>query len=438
MLFGQGGPSLEVHGVLHEKVRDAQTNNRYTSLASLCADVFAATSEVISRSTMHTWMHSLGFEHGEKKLSGLQAKYAHARVRRYLLDYSVLLDRERRGEIVLVWMDESYIHAGYCSRFGWYVKGGEGGVTANRVRGSEKGKRLIVIHAMTRDGMLAKENLDPSDNLDEACASAAIVTSKLSAEGVEPEDYHDTLDGVKFLQWMRNRLLPAFKAKYPRKKMVLILDNAKYHHARGEDWISPSTMRLAELGNFLRVAKVKSITLDDGTVLPAAKFTRDGRQGGPGVKKLREVVTDYVKSHPGINTTLVEQLMKEAKHELLYTPPYESWLQPIELVWARAKHAVARQANSDRKWQETQQQMIDALQGITPELCTSIISHTETLMDEWLKSDEAGSLKRHGSLDCLSRLSPQQRSQCSDLNLPDTLLTGAVEDEKENQDGMQE
>ena len=64
------------------------------------------------------------------------------------------------------------------------------------------------------------------------------------------------------------------------------------------------------------------------------------------------VVSDFIKSRyaPVIdNTTLVQQLnqMKEEhKHELLlqYTPQYESWLQPIELVWASrwVKHRISR------------------------------------------------------------------------------------------------
>ena len=29
--------------------------------------------------------------------------------------------------------------------------------------------------------------------------------------------------------------------------MVLILDNAKYHHCRGEDWVSPNKMKKTEL-----------------------------------------------------------------------------------------------------------------------------------------------------------------------------------------------
>jgi hypothetical protein len=73
---------------------------------------------------------------------------------------------------------------------------------------------------MTKDGMLEKFGVNPSDNLEEKCASAAIVTNKLSAEGYEPKDHHSTLNGDKFLQWMKNRLIPAFKKKYPRNKMV--------------------------------------------------------------------------------------------------------------------------------------------------------------------------------------------------------------------------
>ena len=62
-----------------------------------------------------------------------------------------------------------------------------------------------------------------------------------------------------------------------------------------------------------------------------------------------------------MNTTLVHQLMKKHKYELLYTPPYESWLQPIELVWANVKRQVAMSASNVRKWQETKDQTKAAL-----------------------------------------------------------------------------
>jgi transposase len=434
MLFGVGGPSLEVEKIVHRAVEEAARDNVYISLATIRAKIFSATGEEIPKSTMADWMGKMQLEYGEKKLSGLKAEYARALIRRFVFEYSELLSLERKKSHVLVWMDESYIHAGYCSHFSWFHRTDD--VVPNRVRGSEKGKRLIIMHALTRDGMLEKLDANPSDSLEETCPSAAIVTSKLSAEGFEPEDYHDTLNGDRFIAWMKNRLIPAFESKYGRKKMILILDNASYHHARGEDWVTANKMNKLELANFLRRVGVSSIKLEDGRVVPASKFTADYKKDGSGGVKatdLKKVVADYIRSHPAINTTLVQQIMKPHGYRLVYTPPYESWLQPIELVWARVKHQVAKQSHSDRKWQETAEQTREALSGLSKELCASLITHTEKLMDEWLKTKDAGSLRQHGSLDALRLLSPTQRMQCTDLNLPDGLLTGDADEDQENQ-----
>ena len=113
---------------------------------------------------------------------------------------------------------------------------------------------------------------------------------------------------------------------------------------------------------------------------------------------MRRVLSGYLESHPGTNSTVVQQLMSEKKHELFYTPPYESWLQPIELIWARVKHTVAMQSSRSRKYQQTQEQTRAALSGITAELCSKLILHTEKLMSQWLSSPEAGSLSRWGTL----------------------------------------
>jgi len=431
--FAEGGPSLPVQEVIHELMKEAVEKNVYASTTTIRADVLSRTDEDIPKTTMLRWLKQMGYEHGEKKLTGLPAKYAAALIRRYILKYSEHLQAEKEGGSVLVWMDESYIHAGYCTRYSWFHRTND--VVPNRVRGSDKGKRLIIIHAMTKDGMLEHPKAKPSDNLSQKCKSAAIVTDKLSVKGFEPEDYHDTMNGEKFLEWINNRLIPAFKAKYKKKKMVLILDNAKYHHARGEDWVNANTMSKVELGTFLRQVKVPSINVG-GYKFKADKYTADWLKkgkGGPTVEQLREVVRDYIKSHPAINTTLVHQALDRHDYELLYTPAYESWLQPIELVWARVKHEVATQSMLGRKWQETQEQTRVALKNIDKNLCAKLIRHTHTFMDEWLQTDEAGTLKQHGSLAVLRALSPEEREQCTDLNMEgDGLLVGGVKVDKAN------
>ena len=60
--------------------------------------------------------------------------------------------------------------------------------------------------------------------------------SRNTAEWVWPakskfKDYHDIMDGEGFKWWLANRLIPAFTARYgPEKKMILVMDNASYHH----------------------------------------------------------------------------------------------------------------------------------------------------------------------------------------------------------------
>ena len=175
--------------------------------------------------------------------------------------------------------------------------------------------------------------------------SASVVSTTLSADGVSPEDYHDTMNGDKFISWIRNRLIPAFEKIFgKRKKMCLILDNAKYHHARGEDWLTPRTMKAPQLAEALRQIKVDSVT--DGT---------------------------------------------------------HTWKSNTFSMLKRGKDgAVAMQSSrTARKYQETAEQTKTALSEVPASLCQSTIAHTEKLMSKWLSSPEAGSLHDWPSLDQL-------------------------------------
>ena len=439
LLFGEGGAPIPVQSVVFTKLEETKQLNTYASLSTLGANILQETGIDVPRSTLHYWLKEMGAIHADKKLTGLTEKHAYARIRSYVMRYAEMLREEARGNVVPVWMDESYIHTGYCVSKGWFFPSASAaaGPVTNRVTGSEKGKRIIIIHAMSRKGMLEQKGVVPSDNLAQVQPSACVVSTTLSSEGISPEDYHDTMNGDKFLAWLKNRLIPAFKAQFGRRKMCLIMDNAGYHHIHGADWVTPSKMNKVELGSFLRYAKYKEITVIDQTtgektIFKAAKFTADMSQGGPGVEAMKKVVSDHVKSHPSINTTLVQQLMKPLGYSLLYTPPYESWLQPIELVWAQAKHKVATQAMKERTHQQTAQQTIEALQSISEEACANIIAHTEKLMSNWLTTSEAGSLQSFGSLESLKFATPAQLKRCTDLSLENAGIIGEADVEKEN------
>jgi len=129
----------------------------------------------------------------------------------------------------------------------------------------------------------------------------------------------------------------------------------------------------------------------------------------------------YIASYPGMNTVLA-QLMKHEGYELLYAPPYESWMQPIELMRARVKHEVATQSRRGRTHQQTADQTRTALTNITARTCQNIICHTHKLMDEWLRSSAAGSLQSFGNLAALQRATEEQLKMCDDLAADDGVV----------------
>jgi hypothetical protein len=240
--------------------------------------------------------------------------------------------------------------------------------------------------------------------------------------------------------WMRTRLIPTFKARYPGKKMYLVLDNAKYHHHRGEDWITPAKMNLGQCARFLRENGVPQITITSGKgerqhtyTVKANKFSADRKDGGPTMAGIRDAVKTYLLSHPGMNTTVPRQLMDDANFSLIYTPPYESWLQPIELVWARMKHTVSTQAFLGRTHQETAAQTYASFDHIDISLCSSLLSHVHKLIDSWLKTDAAGSLRRFESMAGIKAASEEELATVNDLYVTDTSIVGNNQQEEEEE-----
>ena len=96
--------------------------------------------------------------------------------------------------------------------------------------------RLVVLNATTMDNFVVTRNeagfpIAEKSLGKSASAIAPMVTSEWiwEANG-KVTDYHKNMDGDGFERWMENRLIPAFEALYPGKKMILVMDNASYHH----------------------------------------------------------------------------------------------------------------------------------------------------------------------------------------------------------------
>jgi hypothetical protein len=62
-------------------------------------------------------------------------------------------------------------------------------------------------------------------------------------------DYHNNMNSKNFSKWVDCKLIPSFEKIYPNKKMIVICDNAPYHHKRQIGRLSlKSKQQLLQLG----------------------------------------------------------------------------------------------------------------------------------------------------------------------------------------------
>ena len=114
--------------------------------------------------------------------------------------------------VIIVYVDESYIHAHHASKKGWFHP-------SNRdVVGDDNGTSLIISHAMTDSGLLAVPDEIASNWLSEPALTAELVFEEVLEGGQDDSNYHNTMTGAKFIAWLRNRLLPTFAEMYPARR----------------------------------------------------------------------------------------------------------------------------------------------------------------------------------------------------------------------------
>lgn len=227
-------------------------------------------------------------------------------MRSFIEHLAVALREQEAATAILVYTDESYVHERHACKKGWYSKSSP---TQNNVQGhGGGGKRLIIIHAMSREGMLDTEGAIATDWLYEVVPTAEYIFEGAVIDG----DYHKTIDGERWLNWLRHRLIPTFKQLYPNKKMYLVLDNARYHKHRDHTWISPNTMSKTECVSFLEQHNIKSITVEReraSITFPSSTFDKRNSKSHPAplLPELQSAVKGHLAIHPHLNKTAIQK-----------------------------------------------------------------------------------------------------------------------------------
>ena len=114
-----------------------------------------------------------------------------------------------------IYLDETYVNKNHSNQFTWYLN--EDGPWVNKPSGV--GPRLIIVHAMSRDGWV--------DN-------AKLVFQAKRRTG----DYHGQMNWDNFSRWFTTQLLP----NIPDRSLI-ILDNAQYHNVYLEETLAPNGVK---------------------------------------------------------------------------------------------------------------------------------------------------------------------------------------------------
>jgi hypothetical protein len=388
--------SLPAELLMHELVQKQKEEGISITSATIAAELRSRLALTVHRSTVRRWLHLLGYSWRHKRyVGGMKPQAKNVRIRQFILEYAAALAEEAAGRAIVVYMDESFIHTHLASKYGWLRK------SDRDVIGDDDGKRLIILHAMTDSGLLAVSDEIASNWLNEPALTAELVFEEVMEDGQDGSDYHNTMTGPKFVAWLRNRLLPTFAHLYPGKKMFLVLDNAAYHKPRDESWVSNSkAQNKHELAHLLMDLGEQELTTVGPSPrrVPAHLFEAKVSAGGPSKDDLLAAVQAWLDAHPDHNRTVVEQLMTDAGHTLVYTPPFCPEVQPIELLWAAIKRYVAARSTHNRSMTEAREQTEQAFERITKMFCNSVVKHCHDWIDGFLATDEAEDLQQCGTL----------------------------------------
>jgi hypothetical protein len=281
---------------------------------------------------------------------------------------------------VVAYMDETWVWRYHSQKKGIHKRGTRGGGPK-----SFEGSRLIVIDAITKDGALRADDEEDED---------LMLSALWSYEYDKTGDYHDAFNGEKFELWIEQHFIPTFKAKYPGKICVLILDNSSTHST---GMTNPFTTSKTKCTDFLREWYDENAHLDNPTITAV----RDGEtvefaipeEGnfayyprGPSKEEVQKALFDLWEEHDDPHlVTWVEERFAELGWIVIFTPPYMCDFQPIEKYWANIKNHIGRKYFKGRTMQWIAAEFDFRARTVNT---GDLVRHSMDDMNTWIKNDD--------------------------------------------------
>ncbi|CAN0169096.1 unnamed protein product [Ascophyllum nodosum] len=196
------------------------------------------------------------------------------RIRMFLAEMDRAKRAEDAGEAVVVYMDESFVHQAHASVYSYFLADKNGEVDSAFGRTTGKGQRMIIVHAITKWGPLVTRvpvsdfpieegwfKAKPKSKGKQGGKDFALQDEK-TAEFSGKQNRRRGMTDAMFMEWLQHRLTPAFNEVFPGKKMILVLDNASYHHGCDAEVRVPETNTKKYNVGLLRSYKARSIKVE--------------------------------------------------------------------------------------------------------------------------------------------------------------------------------
>ena len=94
---------------------------------------------------------------------------------------------------------------------------------------------------------------------------------------------------------------------------------------------------------------------------------------------------ELIDKHAPEPTYIIDEIAKQAGHEVVRTPPYHPELQPIEICWGVVKNEVGR--NCDFTMSNLEIQLEKAFDKVTKDTCRKVVKRVREVENKFWQED---------------------------------------------------
>lgn len=332
-----GEPIKNVQTIVRQFVRSQNLEGQRVSVERI--KKFLQSKHSVDIPKMNLWraLNRWGFGYGEgrRRDSLKEQDYVIMARRKYLRIKRANRNSDGTAKHPEIYVDETYINKNHSSPFTWYLE--EDGPWVNKPSGV--GPRLIVVHAITKEGWVN---------------GAQLIFEAKKRTG----DYHGQMNWANFSKWFKDQLLE----NIPRKSIV-ILDNARYHNVLDNESFPNRACTKEQLKSWLTMNNYP--------------WCED---------MLKSELLDLCIRLAPVPEFRLDQLAAKYDVSIVRTPPYHPELQPIETCWAVVKNYMAD--NCDFTMEGMRKKLPEAFSKVTTMTCQEIIQKVKDQEDKFWYEDE--------------------------------------------------